>query len=46
MIKFKTNLTFGFNLERKPQPKREEEKTISKVLLVVKEIFKKRWPKS
>lgn len=46
MIKFKTNLSFGFHLERKPQSKKEEEKTISKVFLVAKEIIMKRWLKS
>lgn len=45
MIKFKTTFTFGFNLERKPQPK-EEGKTISKVFMVAKEIVKKRLLKS
>ena len=46
MIKFKTNLSFGFNLERNPQPKKEEEKTISKVFMVFKEVIKKHWQKS
>ena len=46
MIKFKTNLSFGFNLERNTQPKKEEEKTISKVFLAVKEIILKRRLKS
>lgn len=46
MIKFKTNLTFGFTLERKPQSGQEERKTISKVFLVAKEIVKKRLLKS
>jgi len=48
MIKFKTTLSFGFNLERcLPQPQKEEEKkAISKVFMVVEEIVKKHWLKS
>ncbi len=45
MIKFKTTLSFGFNLERKPQAEKKE-KTISKVFMVLKEIVKKRQLKS
>jgi hypothetical protein len=44
MIKFKTTLSFGLNLERKPQAKKEE-KTISKVFMVFKEVIQKRWLK-
>lgn len=46
MIKFKTSLSFGFNLERKPRLKKEKNETISKVIVVVKEIIRKRWLKS
>jgi len=45
MINFKTTLTLGFKLERKPQPKKKE-KTISKVFMVFKEVIKKHWLKS
>ena len=45
MVKFKTTLSFGFNLERKPQVPKEE-KTISKVFMVFKEVIKKHWQKS
>ena len=41
MFDFKTTLTFGFKLDRKPHPQKEE-KTISKVFMVLKEIVKKR----
>ena len=47
MIKFKTNLSFGFSLERKQKvAETKVTRSISKLLVVAKEIVKTRLLKS
>ncbi len=46
MIKFKTNFSFGISLERTRKAVPEVSRTISKVLVVAKEVIQKRLLKS
>ena len=47
MIRLKTNLSFGFSLERKPQTTETKvTRSISKLIVVAKEIVKTRLLKS
>lgn len=46
MIKFKTSLSFGFHLDRKDIPAKTETRTLSRIVVVAKEIVKKHLLKS